>query len=79
MITCHNVFNEWPKTTPLLPMWPRDAKGLDTPARQHSEARTGEREGAVTKEGQSHPYLLRETGAPVNRKPGFSQAVQGGG
>ena len=25
------VFNVWPKTT-LLPMWPRDAKTLDTPA-----------------------------------------------
>ena len=25
------VFNVWPKTT-LLPVWPRDAKRLDTPA-----------------------------------------------
>ena len=25
------VFNVWPKTT-LLPVWPRDAKSLDTPA-----------------------------------------------
>ena len=32
---CHNVFNEWPKTT-LLPVWPRDAKGLDTPALEFS-------------------------------------------
>ena len=31
MITCHNVFNVWPKTTLLLPVWPRDAKRLDTP------------------------------------------------
>ena len=30
MITCHSVFNVWPKT-PLLPVWPRDAKRLDTP------------------------------------------------
>ena len=29
MITCHNVFNVWPKTT-LLPLWPGDAKRLDT-------------------------------------------------
>ena len=29
VITCHNVFNMWPKTT-LLPVWPRDAKRLDT-------------------------------------------------
>ena len=25
------VFNVWPKTTLLLPVWPRDAKSLDTP------------------------------------------------
>ena len=25
------VFNVWPKTTLLLPAWPRDAKRLDTP------------------------------------------------
>ena len=30
VITCHNVFNMWPKTTLLLPVWPRDAKRLDT-------------------------------------------------
>ena len=28
---CHNVFNVWPKTI-VLPVWPRDAKMLDTPA-----------------------------------------------
>ena len=28
---CHNVFNVWPKKT-LLPVWPRDAEMLDTPA-----------------------------------------------
>ena len=32
VITCHNVFNVWPKTTLLLPVWPRDLKSLDTPA-----------------------------------------------
>ena len=26
------VFNVWPKTTPLFPVWPRDAKRLDTAA-----------------------------------------------
>jgi hypothetical protein len=25
------VFYVWPKTTRLLPMWPREAKRLDTP------------------------------------------------
>ena len=30
---CCNVFNVWPKTTLLLPVWPRDTKMLDTPAR----------------------------------------------
>ena len=30
VITCHNIFNMWPKRT-LLPVWPRDAKSLDTP------------------------------------------------
>ena len=29
MITCRSVFSVWPKT---LPVWPRDAKSLDTPA-----------------------------------------------
>ena len=28
------VFNVWPKTTLLLPVWPRDAKRLDTPELQ---------------------------------------------
>ena len=30
VITHHNVFNVGLKTTPLLPVWPRDAKRLDT-------------------------------------------------
>ena len=30
MITCHNVFNVLPKTTFPLPVWPRDAKRLDS-------------------------------------------------
>ena len=25
------VFSMWPKTTPILPLWPREAKRLDTP------------------------------------------------
>ena len=32
VITCHNVFNVWPMATLLFPVWPRDAKRLDTPA-----------------------------------------------
>ena len=32
VITCLNVFNVRPKTT-LIPVWPRDAKRLNTPAR----------------------------------------------
>ena len=31
VITCHNVFNVWPKTTLFLPLWPRDSKRSDTP------------------------------------------------
>ena len=31
VITSHNVFNVWPKTTLLFPVRPRDAKRLDTP------------------------------------------------
>ena len=27
---CQNVFNVWPKTM-LLPVWPRDARRLNTP------------------------------------------------
>ena len=33
MITCPKVFTVWPKTTLLLPEWPRDATRLDTPGR----------------------------------------------
>ena len=32
VITCHNVFNLWTKTT-LLPVWSRDANRLDSPGR----------------------------------------------
>ena len=32
LIMCHSAFNVWPKTTLLLPVWPRDAKRVDTPA-----------------------------------------------
>ena len=28
---CCKVFNVWPKTTVLLPVWPRDATRLDIP------------------------------------------------
>ena len=31
VIMCHDVFNVWPNTTLLLPVWPRDTKRLDTP------------------------------------------------
>ena len=31
VITCHNIFNVWPETILLLPVWPRDAERLDTP------------------------------------------------
>ena len=31
VITCHNIFNVWPKTTLLLPVWHRDTKKLDIP------------------------------------------------
>ena len=30
---CHNVFIVWPKTTLLLPVWPRDAGRWDSPGR----------------------------------------------
>ena len=33
VITCHNVFNVWPKTT-LLSVWPRDTKGR-TPLQEY--------------------------------------------
>ena len=37
MITCCNVFNVWPKTTLLLPMWPRAADRLGTPETDKQE------------------------------------------
>ena len=33
VITCHSGLSVWPKTTLLLPVWPRDTKRLDTPVR----------------------------------------------
>ena len=27
VITCHSIFNVWPKTV-LLPVWPRDTPGI---------------------------------------------------
>ena len=36
--SCHNVFNMWPKTSLLLPVWSRDTKRLDTPARNDIES-----------------------------------------
>ena len=33
VIMCHSVFNVWPKTTLLLPVWRRDAKRLDGPGK----------------------------------------------
>ena len=37
-MTCHRAFNVWPKTTLLLPVWRRDTKSLDAPARGSTEA-----------------------------------------
>ena len=37
------VFSVWPKTT-LLPVWPRDAKKLDTPAATRTDLRTEDKE-----------------------------------
>ena len=33
VITCCNVFHVRPMTTLLVPVWPKDAKSLDTPAK----------------------------------------------
>ena len=30
----HNIYDMWHKTTLLLLMWPRDAKRLNTPAKE---------------------------------------------
>ena len=35
VITSRNVFNVWLQTTLLLPVWPRDAKNLDTSTHHH--------------------------------------------
>ena len=39
-MTCHSVFNVWPQTTFLLPVWPRDAKRLDTTVRVFSKSQS---------------------------------------
>ena len=39
VITCCNVFHVWPETALLLPVWPRDAKRLDTPCRRRAKGR----------------------------------------
>ena len=36
VITCHNVFTVWPKTTLLLPVWHGDTKMLDTRVQHNS-------------------------------------------
>jgi hypothetical protein len=40
------VFYVWPKTTRLLPMWPREAKRLDTPALHRNAYETKEDDDA---------------------------------
>ena len=44
VITCHNGCNVWSKTTLLLPVWPRDAKMLDTqgPSEKSSSCLVGQ-------------------------------------
>ena len=39
---CCDVFNVWPKTDLLLPMWPRDAKRLDPPDHRRGQLWEGE-------------------------------------
>ena len=41
---CRNVFTVWPKTTTLLPVWPRDAKRLDIPDRGNYKSSKSDRE-----------------------------------
>ena len=36
VVTYCNAFNVWPKTTLLFPVWPREAKRLDTPEGFHA-------------------------------------------
>ena len=62
VIVC--VFNVWPKTI-LVPVWPRDAKRLDTPgSRQYNMARKSKKDPQIRKEevnrGQ-HNCLCRES------------------
>ena len=71
VVTGHGVFNVWPKTILLLPLWPRDAKGLDLPGRgKESNSR-------AIKEAGGH--LERTADAKVPRCQGRSpggRAVQ---
>ena len=36
-MTCCSVFNVWPKTTLLRPVWPRDVRRLDIPMRMEKK------------------------------------------
>jgi hypothetical protein len=42
------VFYVWPKTSRLLPMWPREAKRLDTPDLEYTQPRSVHRDSAFT-------------------------------
>ena len=51
VVMCCNVFSVWPKTSLLLPVWPRDAKRLDTPVQgnpSQSDLRGWHIDGLVT-------------------------------
>ena len=56
VIMCHSVFSVWPKTT-LLPVWPSNAKRLDTPERPSSRKDKLWRSGAFgNSAGRSWQY-----------------------
>ena len=61
MMTCHKVFNTWPKTT-LLPVWPRDAKRW---APQFQRKSAQKPEGCSSWAIRRHQHLAEKSVAPV--------------
>ena len=85
VITCLNVFNEWPKTT-LLPGWPRDARRSVAPGRRRASCKDFYLEAGFKTRFQpsssTKDYSLRSSLAPSSRREGkfhYSSPAWAGG
>ena len=65
MIMCHNVFNVWPKTTLLLPVWHRDTKRLGTPGLETVYSVSSLGIGKEEIEGEEHQCVVASHTPPT--------------